>query len=318
MQAAQAVSSAAAPFVELGDSRDRERWLQLRRSGIGASEIAAVLGESPWLSAVELYADKIGETRPDDSEQAEHIYWGTRLEASIVLGYQDRTGRAVEHQGKLLRSREHPWALCTLDALTTDGRAGEPWPLEIKNIGLQKADEWEEGPPPHYVLQLHQQMLVTGAPRATAAALIGGQRLVWCDVERDEITIRRIIHAGRIFWTQCVEAGVCPKPDGSESAKRALLRLYPHSDVSKIVQLPGTLVDADAELLEIKKTLAALTKRKDELENIIKAHMADAEFGVLPTATRYSWRTQTRAAYTAPETTFRVLRRHASKQENAA
>lgn len=302
-------------FIELGKSSDRERWLQLRRSGVGASEIAAVLGESPWLSAIELYAMKIGEhSAIDDDDPAEFLYWGNQLEAAIVAGYQHRTGRPVEHQGTLLRSTAHPWAMCTLDAVTTDGREGPPWPLEIKNVGVTKAHEWEDGPPRHYVLQLQHQMLVTNTPRATAAALIGGQRLVWCDVERDEIEIRRIVHAGRIFWSECVEKGVCPKPDGSESARRALGALYrDRPDPESFVQLPGSLLDLDAELFELKLTEKVITKRRAEIENMIKAHIGNADHGVLPDGTVWSWKQQTRAAFAVDESTFRVLRRHKSK-----
>ena len=262
-----------------------------------------------------MYAQKIGLETDTCLDDAEHVYWGLQLEPAIVIGYQDRTGRPVEHQGKLLRSIDHPWATCTLDATTTDGRPGEPWPLEIKNIGVQKAAEWEEGPPRHYVLQLHHQMLVTDAPRATAAALIGGQRLVWCDVERDEILIRRIVHAGRIFWEQHVEAGKVPRPDDSDSAKRGLAALYKTIDPEKVVQLPGSMLEADSELREMKLTIKALEKRAKQIENDIKACIGNAELGVLPDGTRYSWSEQTRAGHVVKASTFRVLRRHEPKAE---
>ena len=159
--------------IVLGSALDRERWLQLRRSGIGASEIASALGESPWLSATELYAIKIGASEGDPSlDEAEHVYWGNQLEASIIDGYKQRTGRPVRRAAVLLRSAEHPWALCTLDGETGDVGSEPAWPLEIKNIGMHKAHEWEEGPPRHYFLQLQQQLLVTGAEKATAAAQV--------------------------------------------------------------------------------------------------------------------------------------------------
>lgn len=303
--------------ITLGSSHDRERWLQLRRSGIGASEIAAVLGESPWLHAAELYAIKVGATEGDPSlDEAEYVYWGLQLEAAILAGYQDRTGRPVKHRGALLRSTEHPWALCTLDGETGLPGTEPSWPLEIKNIGLTKAAEWEEGPPRHYVLQLQQQMLVTGAQKATAAALIGGQRLVWCDVERDEIEIRRIKRAGAIFWEQCVEAGVCPKPDGSDSASRALAALYrERPNPESFVQLGGDMLELDDELCGLKDAHRAIKKRIAEIENLIKAAIGTAEYAVLPSGARYSWKQQTRAAMAVDESTFRVLRRHASKLE---
>ncbi len=303
-------------FIELGSSLDRDRWLQLRQSGVGASEVAALLGESPWLSMTELYAIKIGASQGDPSlDEREELYWGLQLEPAIIEGYQHRTGRPVRRAAKLLRSVEHPWAICTLDGETTDG-SGTWWPLEIKNIGQHKSQEWEEGPPRHYLLQVQQQMLVTGAACATIAALIGGQRMVWCDVERDEIDVRRIKHAGRIFWQQCVEAGVCPKPDGSDSASRALQALYRKKpDPESFVQLGGDMLELDEELRGLKDAKRAIEKRVAEIENLIKAAIGTAEYGVLPSGARYSWKQQTRAAFAVDEATFRVLRRHASREE---
>ncbi len=313
----EAAAKITAPYEVLGSADDRERWLQLRRSGIGASEIAACVGESPWLHASELYAIKVGATAGDPSlDEAEHVYWGLQLEPSIIAGYQHRTGRPVRRRAQLLRSTECPWAMCTLDGETANDNGGDFWPLEVKNIGLSKAHEWEEGPPRHYYLQLQQQLLVTGAEKATAAALIGGQRLVWCDVERDDIAIRRIKLAGRIFWEQCVEAGVCPSPDGSDSSKRALAALYKgRPDPESYVQLPGSLLDLDDEIGELKKTRAVISKRIDEIENAFKARIGSAERGVLPSGVVWSWKQQTRAAHAVDESTFRVLRRHASKME---
>jgi putative phage-type endonuclease len=308
-------------FHVLGSAQDRERWLQLRRSGIGASEIAAVLGESPWLSATELYAIKIGESEGNpDLEDTEYVYWGNQLEPAIIAGYQHRTGRPVKQAGVLLRSEEHPWAMCTLDAETGLPNEEPSWPFEVKNIGAHKVHEWEEGPPRHYQIQLQQQMLVTGAEKATAAALVGGQRLIWCDVPRDEVEIRRIIRAGEIFWNECVVAGVCPKPDGSDSASRALAALYrERPSPEAFVALPGAMLDLDIDLCRIKAELKALEAREKLIENLIKAEIggAGAEYGMLPSGSSYSWKHQTRKTFTVAESTFRVLRRHASKQEKS-
>lgn len=296
------------PWIVLGSSKDRDDWLKLRRSGIGASEIAAVLGESPWLSATALYAEKIGELEPSTDEDPEYMYWGQQLEASIVAGYQDRTGRPVQKASLLLRSVECPWAVCTLDALTGDVDGQPAWPLEIKNVGAHNVHHWENGCPRHYYLQCQQQMLVTGARKATIAALIGGQRMIWCDIDRDEIEIKRIKIMARIFWEQCVEKRICPRPDSSESASRALYALYrkrPHPDAH--VKLSGEVLEMDDELQGIKQEQGALKKRRDQIENLIKAALGKAQWGVLPSGAVYSWKKQSNGVA--------VLRRHASRQE---
>ena len=49
-------------------SLSREEWLEYRRRGIGGSDVAAVFGLSPYLTARDLYYDKIGVATPIDDE----------------------------------------------------------------------------------------------------------------------------------------------------------------------------------------------------------------------------------------------------------
>ena len=57
------------------------QWHEQRRAALGGSEIAAVLGLSPFESKFALWHRKAGLTEPiDDSPEME---WGRRLEAAI-------------------------------------------------------------------------------------------------------------------------------------------------------------------------------------------------------------------------------------------
>lgn len=268
-------------------SEDRARWLDLRSTGIGASEIAAVLGESRWKSPLALYAEKTGES--SESSDNEAMFWGLRLERIVADVFSERTGRAVMWSGEMLRSREHPWALATLDALVAPSKDVR-WPLDSKTSSAFKADDWEDGPPREYYLQLQQQMLVTGASRASIACLLGGQRLVWCDVERDEIEIRRIIHAGRAFWER-VEQRSAPFPDGSDSSRAALLDLYPHAE-DTAVSLALDFEDLYDELAALKAFEKRAEARRAEIENLFKSALGNSATGLLPSGRRVSWREQ--------------------------
>lgn len=292
---------------------DRDEWLRARRTGIGASEIAVVLGLSRWKSALELYVQKTGQAEPEDISDEEPVLWGTVLEGVVAEQYGTRryAGRRVRLSGELLRSVEHPWALATLDAWCEHPEHGEI-PLEIKTTGAHKAEEWAEGPPEPYLAQLHQQMLVTGAPAGSIACLIGGQRLVWCDVERDETLIRRIVYAGRDFWFR-VEQRQPPEPDASESAKRAIAALFP-ADAGTTITLPGEMRELDERLCELKERRRELDAEITRAENAIKLAIGPNARGVLPGGdVAYSWITQERRAYTVEAMKARVLRRHQSK-----
>lgn len=298
------------PFHVECDTADRADWLRLRGTGIGASEIAAVLGESPWMSAIELYTEKLDRYRRD-LDDVEAVYWGNKLESPIIEAYAERTGRGTRKAGKLLRSSVHPWALCTLDGETWEAANDvEAWPFEVKNTSSFKADEWADGPPPHYYHQVQQQMLVTGAAKATIAALIGGQRMVWADVPRDEIAIRRIVYQGERFWDRVLRRDV-PAPDGTESARRALQALYPQG--SGTIVLPGTAGAAVDRLEVIKLEQKRLGDERDVIENTLRAALGDAELGVLPDRRSVSWKLQHRKESVMPASSFRVLRLHQPK-----
>jgi putative phage-type endonuclease len=300
------------PYEVICDVSDRDAWLDRRADGIGASEIAGVLGESPWISPLALYATKLRAYERDLSD-SEPVYWGNKLEAPILEAYQERTGRRTRKAGYLLRSVQHPWALCTLDGETgaaNDTFLERPWPLEVKNTSSFKADEWENGPPPHYLLQLQQQLLVTGATKGTIAALIGGQRMVWCDVPRDDDVIRRIVYHGSRFW-QRVVARDMPMPDGTESSRKALGALFPEGHGT--IVLPATASDAADEIEAMKAERKKLDERIDLAENAVKAALGLSEIGVLPDGRSFSWKTQSRKEFVVKASSFRVLRLHQPK-----
>jgi putative phage-type endonuclease len=302
----------AQPYELVCKSTDPE-WLQMRQTGIGASEAAALIGANPWKSLLGLYAEKIGAVPQDDLSDNEAVFWGTKLEDVIREVYGQRSGRHIDRGGVLLRSTRYPWALCTLDGWTSDRELGPYWPLELKTTSAVRGEDWIDGAPLHYRVQVAWQMLVTGTVRATIACLIGGQRLVWEDVERDEILERKLIHAGEGFWSR-VEKQQPPAPDGSYQAREALHAIYPKDNGVTLV-LPAELCDAADELEFCKTQEKAITLRKTTAENALKAALGSTLQGVLPDGRMVAWSTESRKAYQVAASTRRVLRVKQSKQD---
>jgi len=290
----------------IGNSADRNAWLDARRTGIGASEIGILLGESPWSSEFDLYARKVGELEDPDLSDVEAVEWGVRLEPVVASVFEERTGRRIKLSGSLLRSREHPWALCTEDAEDDEGN-----PVEIKTTSAFRADAWADGPPELYRIQNHHQMLVKEKPKGSIACLIGGQKFVWCDVERDEELIRKIIYHGREFWRRVQEKDP-PAPDGSDATSKALAKLYPKDSGNSVI-LGDALIELDEQLVQLKAEKKRIDDEIRAAENAIKGAIGEAQIGALPNGITYSWKTQRREEYTVAAKEFRVLRRHARK-----
>lgn len=296
------------PYGVVCSSDDAELWLAARKCGIGASEIAAAMGESRWSSALKLYCEKRDIMESDDLGDNEAVFWGHELEGTILRVFAKRSGLQVERAGQLLQSIAHPWALCTLDGWVTDATTGERFPVEAKNAHFMKAKEWAGGPSGEYAIQVQQQLLVTGASKAYAACLLGGQRLVWCVVERDPIMIRRIEHQGAEFWRRVVEADP-PPPDASDSASEAIEALYATRDDREPFMFDGSFMDLDDELGVIKSRLKADENRKTQIQNEIKFALGSRERGLLANGVSYAWPTIHRKSYTVEASTYRQLKR---------
>ena len=183
--------------------------------------------------------------------------------------------------------------MCTLDAeseCSEEPHAFARFPLEIKNVNQFAADEWKEGPPEHYLMQAHQQMLITDASMCSVAALIGGCRLVWQDVERDEGVISRIIEAGEAFW-DLVQTKTEPEIDGHDATKRALLRAYPGDDGNTVA-----MTREDEERVgswqALKAAQRSLKPKISLLENQIKRAIGNKTHGSLPCGDSVTWKTQ--------------------------
>lgn len=297
----------SATFEVIGDSSNREEWLKARELGIGASEMAAVMNSSRFDSAISVYARKLKVlTEESSTPPSEAAYWGLRLEKLVAEEFTIRTGIPHEWFGLLIRSKTHPWALATLDARAN----GEP--LECKTANQFLLSEWAEGAPLAYQIQAHQQMLVTGAERCRVACLIGGQRFVWTEVERDETLIRKIVHHGAEFWQRVVERRP-PEPDGSDSSFRALNALYDSHQGS--VELPGELIAFDHEREALALEKSKIEKRLKALDARFQAEIGNAEQGVLANGVAYRLLKIHRRAFQVAETTYTKIQRKELKAQ---
>lgn len=295
-------------FEVIGHSDNRPEWLELRRTGIGGSDAPSILGLTNWASPSSVQADKWGLL--DEQKEAEHMKWGRRLEAVILEGLAEEMGVAIHSDGRLLRSKETPFMLCTPDGLALEGGTNRRVWVQAKNTML--ASEWVDGPPERVWVQCQHEMGVTGAPEMIAAALLFGNRLVWQTVYRDEGFISHVMIPAEAHFWKLVEAHEPAPPDGSEHTKRALLALYPE-DSGETVALSGEFTALDVEMLRLKEELKAAEARIDEIGNTFRYAMKDATFAALPNGASYSLKTQTRKAHEVKESTFRVLRRKKGK-----
>lgn len=271
---------------------DRERWLQARRSGLGGSEVAAVLGIHPYKSALEVYADKCG-LMPPEGETSEVARWGQIFEGPILEEFARRTGREVVRSNELLRSRRRPWQTVTPDAIQYSGvpqGCSGPGLAECKTTGF---GDWQEQVPAHVLVQVQHGLAVTGAQWQTLIWLpFPERRLDWRDLRPHAEFQALLLERVDAFWSRVLERRP-PDADGSDSAKRALFALDPEL-VEECVELQDADEIAD-ELEEIAEQLSRLEKRKALISNRVLQVLGECKVGLLEDG-RYwnSWRVDPR------------------------
>lgn len=251
-----------------------EEWKQQRRKGIGGSDAAAALGLSRWKSPLRLYLEKIGEIESDvDTEAA---YWGNILEDIVAKEFEKRTGKKTQRVNAILIHPVHEWMIANIDRKVV----GESAILECKTTSTWNKDEWKDDEiPQEYIIQLQHYLAVTGYEKAYIAVLIGGNKFVWKELERDEELINMIIEGEQRFW-EMVENRTPPELDGSQDANAILEYLYPKAEEGTSIELPAyeSLVD---EIVSLNKQIKQLEELKAEKENKLKEAIGEHETAIV-------------------------------------
>lgn len=197
----------------------REEWLRNRKRGIGGSDIAAVIGENPWMSNSELWEIKTGRRQQADIGDKEFVQYGHSAEEHIRelfrLDHPELIVRYVDFNS--WTNDRYPWAVASLDGWTGDVINNRKGVLEIKTTEIQRSTDWEKwdgGIPQQYYSQVLFYMAVTEADYADLRAAIrytareGDKRTTIRDyhIERSEVEedIRYLMNAGEAFWTHNV------------------------------------------------------------------------------------------------------------------
>lgn len=177
--------------------KDRAEWLAKRSEvGIGASEVAAICGMSPWQTPIGLWKIKTGQEKPKDLSDNVAVQQGVRMEPALREFFKAMHPEfEVEyHAFDILHQTERPMYFATLDGelIDANGRRGI---LEIKTCtpkGKEGWNEWANGNmKPAYYVQVMAQLLATGYDFAYLFAALyslnGDITLKEYSIEREDV-----------------------------------------------------------------------------------------------------------------------------------
>lgn len=207
-----------------------EEQQAIRRTGIGGSEIGAILGESAFVSPFDVWLSK---TQGWQQAETEDMRRGTFLEDGIARWYAQRLGIAEDQLSTetTLRHKSVPVALCTPDRITEkEGRL-----VSIK-APRRKSDAWGEPGtdqvPPAYILQLQWEHAVCSSlwpdmdEEMHLAALLDGELAIYpirADLELQGL----MLETASQWWERHVVRGEQPSLDGSSQAREWLKSRFP-------------------------------------------------------------------------------------------
>jgi putative phage-type endonuclease len=186
-------------------------WQEYRLSMRNASETAAVLGISPWVTPYQLWMIKTGRSTQAVTPPMQH---GTRLEPEARAAYETHTGNLMQP----LVLQDGPYS-ASLDGINLRGDliVEIKCPFRGKNAPLWK-EATEGRVPGHYAAQVQHQLMVSGASTAHFWVYAEGEGML-ITLKRDEEVMSLIREAWDQFQTY-LDTDTPPPLTDADSAQR--------------------------------------------------------------------------------------------------
>lgn len=243
---------------------------------ITATEIAAVMGLSPWASSFSLWHKKAGLPTPP-FEMNPAIEWGARLEDAVALKWEEEHPGFLAAPAGTWRNREREWQRATPDRLVYPQPANEfEIPdtavalLEVKTSPF--GDDW--GPsgsdeiPVHYRCQIQWQLDTLGIKACHVALLVGGYDYREYTVEYSEADALLMRKTATEFL-RTVRDNERPPIDGADATYQTI-RVQPEGREDVDVEIPfGTVIRWDDAYQAFAKASADLTQVRGEVLDAI-------------------------------------------------
>jgi len=208
-------------------------WLKQRTKGVGGSDVAAIMGVSPFKSPLDVWLEKTGRVDVGGADSP-YMAFGRVFEPIIGAWYkQNHKDMHVRRVNAICRSIERPWAQASLDYEIRDYVSNTWGVLEIKTA--RSARDWGEesqgidGVPLYYQAQVLHYLSVTGREYAHLCVFFRDS----CEyrtylIKPDAKDLEAVNNAVNTFWHDYVEADKMPALVPDDVSK--LADAYPVED----------------------------------------------------------------------------------------
>lgn len=192
-----------------------------RKQYLGGSDIAAIMGLSPWATPLDVYLKKTGQA-PDEipADKARIFRRGKRLEPIAIDMLIEEYGinvvkRSSDTAPNRYVDQDYPFMAAEIDFEWVDDD-GAIQNGEIKTVHNLVAWKWgdseTEDIPIEYAAQVAWGLGITRRDKTIVGALIGADNLLKYDIAADAETIEAMRATAIKFWHENVLAHVPPDP----------------------------------------------------------------------------------------------------------
>lgn len=261
-----------------------------RATYIGSSDAAAILGVSPWSSALDVYLDKTEGRREVSAAKQKIFNRGVRMEKYIIDILSEQENLTITKRGARYRDNDFPFIAAEIDAETWCGRN-----VEIKTVSPFKAKEWGEQQtdevPMHYIAQVMHGLMVTNREETIMGVLIGGDDFRVYRIFRDDEIIDLLKEKEIEFWDRIQNLNP-PEPVTLSD----MSRLY-RFDIADAIETNGDIAIKVARYAEIGNQIKELELEQDILKANIQAYMGNHSILTIDSKPLLTWKSQSRTTF---------------------
>ena len=260
---------------------------ETRRSFIGGSDAAAILGLSRWRTPLQVWAEKTGQIQPEDISEKLNVKLGVRLEDTVAELFCEATGFKVRRVNETMFHEKYDFLAANIDRRVV----GDDSILECKTTSAWNAKQWEgEEIPQEYIIQVLHYLAVTGYSKAYISVLIGNQDFKWKEIRRDEKTINAIVEQEVKFWNEFIVPVVMPTRIMANDSE-TLFNLFPVEEPNKIISLTDDIQKVVENRAALLQDMSSIETQLDTASNIIKAFLGENE-GADSALWKITWKNQ--------------------------
>lgn len=264
------------PSILIDTSKlSKEEWLEYRTKGIGGSDVAAVMGCSPFITAREVYYDKKN-IKPifNDNREWVKMEVGNRLENLIGEIFAKKTGYCIYKPNKIFYHPFYPFMMANIDFIG-QSQLEKFFILECKSTNIYQKNNLLQGKIPiHHILQVSHYMAVLNLDFVWIAYLCGNSendfimKKFYRNLKFEEFLIEKESY----FWEKYILKNVPPPyVEQTNLVLKAIEKYFQKIENEPPLKIAASYYKYLEEYVDLKNQKSILENQKKNLNEKMEA-----------------------------------------------